>query len=848
MELEHVIGFTGRAKDTLHAHPKDSDVFITSMGAAVIVGRVSDSHSQEFLRAHDEEITALSVSRSGLLLASGQLPSTRRNGAGAVIVVWELATHAQLYHLQGFSCRIIKMSFSPDDHFLLAAGQDGQVILWDLRTSEVVFTKTFASPVTILNWGRVEEKTRRPKYTLTFAHSSQLIVNELFYDIACMQYKLESSPCSMPSTGMVREYLSASMTQTNDTLLAGTFAGELVVFNADARVFKCTIPISSNGVHSIACCPANGYIYVGAGDGMLKKLVGAHSEWNLVGQVQLIGAISGLAVACDGQTVLAGTAAGRIFRVHATDLIVQELTVSHLAPVMACAFSGSSSESFASLSKDGSLKVWDLSSYRVKCSASENIAGLSLCYSKHQNNNSASFLVTGWADGWLRAYDADNGTRVWHISKAHRGEVTSVVANDKCIVSGSTDGGVNIWSISTRELLMQFHEHKRGVTQVLIDIIKPHHVHSCGLDRALFIYDLKTERRAVVHQVREGAFHSMSQRLDSENEIITGGADGRLLFWDCDVSEAVKAMQDPNHVRISTLQVSPSGRFLATGSDDCHIKIYLINDDVMIASAQGHSNAINQLAWSPDERQLVSHKYATSLVGAKDTVDARLVFRSKNNKVISPWHDIPLRPAGFEKDPSIFNFVNEIPKGGRAKMEIATKEENNPIKQDVKKGNLRFYHFDSLVNYGCIPQTWEDPEHIDESTRYGGDNDPIDVVEIGSRVAETGEVYPVKVLGVLGMIDEDETDWKVIAIATTDPLADKLHDLNDVLLNLPQIVPNIRTWFRDYKIPDGKPPSEFAFDGKAMDKSFAIQVIEQTHTSWKQLNVKKLSSALWLKH
>jgi len=33
--------------------------------------------------------------------------------------------------------------------------------------------------------------------------------------------------------------------------------------------------------------------------------------------------------------------------------------------------------------------------------------------------------------------------------------------------------------------------------------------------------------------------------------------------------------------------------------------------------------------------------------------------------------------------------VFEIPKGQRAKMEIATKEALNPIKQDIKKEKLR---------------------------------------------------------------------------------------------------------------------------------------------------------------
>lgn len=181
-------------------------------------------------------------------------------------------------------------------------------------------------------------------------------------------------------------------------------------------------------------------------------------------------------------------------------------------------------------------------------------------------------------------------------------------------------------------------------------------------------------------------------------------------------------------------------------------------------------------------------------------------------------------------------------------MEIAGEEEFNPIKQDVKKGKPRFYHFDSLVNYGCLPQTWEDPNHVDATTKYGGDNDPIDVVEIGSQVAGIGEVYPVKVLGVLGMIDDGETDWKVIAINVKDPLAELVNDVEDLAkTELHDIVPQIHRWFRDYKIPDGKRPSEFAFNGQAQPRDFAVEVIQQTHESWKQLVGNELTNPtkLW---
>merc|ERR1711972_150697 len=131
-------------------------------------------------------------------------------------------------------------------------------------------------------------------------------------------------------------------------------------------------------------------------------------------------------------------------------------------------------------------------------------------------------------------------------------------------------------------------------------------------------------------------------------------------------------------------------------------------------------------------------------------------------KPISPWHDIRLQTAQY----GVLNAVIEIPKMTMPKMEVATKEENNPIAQDMKKGKLRDYHGPIFWNYGCLPQTWEDPNVKGDSEVDGafGDNDPVDVVEIGASSLPMGSFTPVKALGVLSMIDDGELDWKVIAI------------------------------------------------------------------------------------
>ena len=46
-----------------------------------------------------------------------------------------------------------------------------------------------------------------------------------------------------------------------------------------------------------------------------------------------------------------------------------------------------------------------------------------------------------------------------------------------------------------------------------------------------------------------------------------------------------------------------------------------------------------------------------------------------------------------------------------------------------------------------------------------GDGDPLDVIEIGIKAIDRCKIIPVKILGVIPLIDDNETDWKILAIA-----------------------------------------------------------------------------------
>jgi hypothetical protein len=52
----------------------------------------------------------------------------------------------------------------------------------------------------------------------------------------------------------------------------------------------------------------------------------------------------------------------------------------------------------------------------------------------------------------------------------------------------------------------------------------------------------------------------MTQRLDSENELVTSTTDGLLLFWDCDEVDPVQAIDVGSHQKLGCARISPSGR------------------------------------------------------------------------------------------------------------------------------------------------------------------------------------------------------------------------------------------------------------------------------------------------
>jgi inorganic pyrophosphatase len=137
-------------------------------------------------------------------------------------------------------------------------------------------------------------------------------------------------------------------------------------------------------------------------------------------------------------------------------------------------------------------------------------------------------------------------------------------------------------------------------------------------------------------------------------------------------------------------------------------------------------------------------------------------------------HDI----SAGSTTPEEITVVVEINKGSKNKYELD--KETGLLKLDRVMHTSQDYPFD----YGFVPQT------------HWHDGDPLDVVLLTTHPLIPGILLTARPVGVMDMIDDGESDAKIIAVPSKDPRFKHVKDLSDVN---PHVVEEIKHFFETYK-------------------------------------------------
>jgi inorganic pyrophosphatase len=150
------------------------------------------------------------------------------------------------------------------------------------------------------------------------------------------------------------------------------------------------------------------------------------------------------------------------------------------------------------------------------------------------------------------------------------------------------------------------------------------------------------------------------------------------------------------------------------------------------------------------------------------------------------WHDID--PGSAEK----MNVIIEIPKFSKNKYEID--KETGMIALDRVMHSAQDYPFD----YGFVPKTlWDD-------------GDALDVLVLTTYPLFPGVLVPVRPVAIMNMIDDGDSDAKVIAVPVKDPRFDHVKDLDSIN---PHTLKEIEHFFATYKKVQNKEVETKGFEG-----------------------------------
>ncbi len=146
----------------------------------------------------------------------------------------------------------------------------------------------------------------------------------------------------------------------------------------------------------------------------------------------------------------------------------------------------------------------------------------------------------------------------------------------------------------------------------------------------------------------------------------------------------------------------------------------------------------------------------------------------KGKNTFNPWHSV-----GYGNDtPKIVNAIIEIPEGSKAKYEL---DKTSGL---LKLDRVLFSAVHYPANYGFIPRTLSD------------DEDPLDILVICSVEVDPLCLIEAKVVGVMEMIDNEEKDEKIIAVAKNDLSVNYIDDLSKMP---PHTMIQLQRFFEDYK-------------------------------------------------
>ncbi|XP_070137756.1 bromodomain and WD repeat-containing protein 3 isoform X1 [Drosophila bipectinata] len=209
------------------------------------------------------------------------------------------------------------------------------------------------------------------------------------------------------------------------------------------------------------------------------------------------------------------------------------------------------------------------------------------------------------------------------------------------IITGADDLLIKIWSAADGRLLATLRGASSEITDIAINLDNTM-LAAGSVDRILRVWDMQTTSPIAVLSAHTGMITSVnfcpSPRSDLKY-LVTTSTDGSIAFWQYSTPRGQKITFAPRptqyHEKLRPGQAqmmcttfSPGGIFLAAGSADHHVRVYMMGEDgpKRILETEAYTDAVDSVQWS--------HRGLRFISGSKDGTAHIWTFESQQWKSV----------------------------------------------------------------------------------------------------------------------------------------------------------------------------------------------------------------------
>eukprot|EP00737_Agarophyton_chilense_P002809 gb/GEZJ01003231.1/.p1 GENE.gb/GEZJ01003231.1/~~gb/GEZJ01003231.1/.p1 ORF type:complete len:508 (+),score=46.76 gb/GEZJ01003231.1/:353-1876(+) len=300
----------------------------------------------------------------------------------------------------------------------------------------------------------------------------------------------------------------------------------------------------------------------------------------------------------------------------------------HSSEVFVCAWNPRTSV-LATGSGDSSARIWPIpTTFPPPSSASAAAAAQPIVLAhapersrpsslvKHRSNDvttldwnpTGTMLATGTYDGVAKVWSETGELK--HSLVRHTGPLFSLKWNKKGnhILIGSVDKTTTVWNGLTGQLVRQYTAHEAPCLDVdwKDDVVFA----SCSTDKLIYMQSVESNTPLRVYRGHEDEINCI--KFDPSGKLLASCSDDYTAkVWSTESQRMVCNLTE--HTReVYTMQWCPSANrrlVLATASFDAMVKLWDVSSGRCMKTLTGHTDPVYSLAYSPDGQFLVSGSF-----------------------------------------------------------------------------------------------------------------------------------------------------------------------------------------------------------------------------------------------